>query len=183
MASRLEELRAKAEAAEASAKARALTDDEAAEASFNDRIEAAAADAAAADKTRRANDLRARADAAGIKSGGAYLVEGIDLVALFPLGKSPPAGQLPGSGVIIVRSPPPDAAHTFNRELEAKAKPLATLFAVLLCASTVDPDMDSAEGIKLSELCAHYPDLSINAGDIAKKLGGAKSAADKRGRG
>lgn len=131
----------------------------------------------------RALDMHGRTEAAAAKAGGAHLVAGVDLVALFPAGKAPPAGQLPGGGVLIVRSPPPVAIDALNRDVEHKQKPLSAILIDLLMASTVDPAPDGADGIKLREFAERYPDAAGQAAQKARELGGAKSAADKRGRG
>jgi len=144
----------------------------------------AEADAAlAAEETRaRALVLAEKVEAAREKAGRAYLVEGVDLVALFPLGKAPPVEQLPGGGTIVVRDPPPEAVDAMNAEVEHKKKGLAKILIDVLIASTVDPGPDGAEGATLRAFAERYPEAAGQAAQRARQLGGAKTAADKRGR-
>ena len=178
----LDELQKVAELAEARAKDRALKPEEAAVAALHERIARAAEDEAAADAVRRGNDGKAREAAAAAKLGSRALVLAIDLVAFFPLGKAPPPEDMPGRGVIIVRDPPADATDAFNREVEAKKRGLASIFADLLCACLVDPDPDTPAGTTVRVFVERYPNVAIGAGDKANKLGGSKAEADKRGR-
>lgn len=180
---RLETLRRAAEEAEAKAKAKALNSDEAEESAYHERIAKANEEAAAADRIRRANDGKAREMAAETTAAGRYLVAAVDLVECFSLGKAPPVEKLPTGGVIIVRSPEPEASDTFTREYEHKKRPLSDIFADLLCASVVDPKPDSPDGAKLRAFCDAFKDAAIDAGATVRKLGGAKAREDKRGRG
>lgn len=179
---RIEALRAKLAEEKKIAEARALTPDEREEADLLAGIEAAREEAAAADAARRAADMAARVDVARAKAAGDYLVAGVDVVRLFPLGSAPPAEQLPGKGVIVVRSPKPEAVDRLNRDFEAKIKPLAAMMIELLCESVVDPDPASTEGITLRGFSERYPEAAAQAANKARELGGAKVAQDKRGR-
>lgn len=178
----IEELKAQLKAAQTERAAKALTPDELERAELRARIDEEREAAAEVDARRRADDLKDREAAAAAKAGTAYLVEGIDLVALFPFAKGPSARQFPTKGVIIVRSPAPETVDTVNREVEAKKKSIAAIMADLLCASTVDPDPDGDEAITLRSFCERYPDAAIQAASRARELGGAKTLADKRGR-
>lgn len=181
---RLAALQARAQLAEAAAKSKELSADEKLEAEFLAREARAREDMAAADKVRRENLLADREAAARIAANGAYLVKGIDLVALFPFGEAPPITAFPTGGVVVVRSPYPEAMNAFYREGEHRKSPVAALYTVLLCDSTIDPEKDNpVEHGKLRMLCENYPPLAIAAGDVVAKLGGSKVEADKRGRG
>lgn len=178
----LEDLRARVEAAETAAKARELSDEEKEIARLVEREREAKEAAAAADVVRRTNDLAMRRAAAEAKAEGRYLVAGIDLIKLFPLGNAPPAEKLPGRGVIIIREPSPEAYNRFTSEIELKRQAHGVLFADLLCGCLEDPSPESPEGAALVAFCARYPGAAIGAGDVASKLGGARVQADKRGR-
>lgn len=180
--SKLEELRARVASAKAEATATALTAEEQEVAALLAEEQAAREETAAADRARRADDLAAREAAARAKAGTAYLVKGIDLVSLFPLGCAPPAGQLPTRGVIVIRNPPPAAVDEVNREVEAKTKSLSSIMIRLLCDCAIDPEPASTDAITLRAWAEAYPDAAQQAAQRARELGGAKSAADKRGR-
>lgn len=179
----IEALEAEAAAEEAAASAVKLSEDEQRAAAAIARFAKAREERAAAEKSRRGLDLAAREK----RARAAYpkqLVKGVDLVDLFPLGSSPSAEQLPGGGVIVVRSPDPQRLKSFHTEVEHKARPVADIYADLLCESTVDPDpqKDAAAGVLLRAFCDAYPGAAIGAGDVVAKLGGSKAQADKRGR-
>lgn len=185
MASRIEELQAEVLAAEAEARASALTEEEAAEFALLARRQEAKEALAAAARARRAGRLVAAERAARGRVPARVLVKGVDLVDLFPLGVAPDEKALPGEGVIVVRSATPEALKTFHREAEAKEKPLADLYADMLCECTVEPDVakDQNAGALLRAFCEAYPGAAIGAGEVAVRLGGSKIKADKRGRG
>jgi len=178
----IEELRQRVLQREAEAKAAEPTNEEKDIAALVEREREATEALAAADALRRSNDLALRLAAAETAAAGRYLVAGIDLVKLFPLGRAPDSKKLPGRGVIIVREPEPAAYNRFTREVEAKQKDHGPLFADLLCGCLIDPDPESPEGDRLVEFSARYPGAAIGAGDTVAKLGGARTQADKRGR-
>ena len=126
-------------------------------------------------------DGYARLDAAKAKHPRSLLAV-VDLVALFPLGTAPAGAQLPGRGVIVIRNPEPKVVDFVNREVEAKSKGLAAIMTEVLCSCVVDPDPSSADGVTLRAFCEAYPDAASQAAQRARELGGAKAAADKRGR-
>lgn len=183
MATRIEEARARLATARLAVEAVALSEDERTEAELHEQERAAVEEAAAAATTRRALDLRTREAAAEAAAGGAYLVQGIDLVALFPLGKAPPLDRMPTGGVIIIRSPTSACADTLAREVEAKKRPLHALVLDMLAASTIDPKPNTEGHVLLQGWGAAYPEAASAAGGVVRKLGGAKLAEDKRGRG
>ena len=176
-------LEAEALEVEAAARLAELTPEEQRIAAALARKAAAAEAMAAAARTRRGTALATREAAARVKAAGRYLVKGIDLVDLFQLGAAPDAAKVPGDGVVIVRSPLPERLKAFQTEAEHKARPLADIFADLLCDSVIDPDPSQpANGAKLRAFCDAYPGAAIGAGDVVAKLGGSKAQADKRGR-
>lgn len=179
----IEQLEADALAEELAAKKLELSEGEQRTAAAVARLQKAREEKAAAEKTRRGIDLATRERAARSIAGTRYLVKGVDLVDLFPLGAAPDVSQLPGGGVIIVRSPEPARLKSFHTEVEHKARPVADIYGDLLCESVVDPNpQDPAHGAKLRAFIDAYPGAAIGAGDHVAKLGGSKSAADKRGR-
>ncbi len=182
MTTAIEELRARVAEQQAKAKAAALTDEEQEMASLFEQEKEASESMAAAEATRRANDMALRLAVAEREAGGRYLVAGVDLVKLFPVGKAPPVEKLPGKGVIVVRDPKPESYDAFTREIEAKIKPHSALYTDLLCGCSIDPKPESNDALLLRTFCERYPGASIGAGDVAAKLGGARTQADKRGR-
>lgn len=179
-----EALEREAAAAEAAAAGAKLTDEESARAAIVARITRAREEKAAADKTRRETELTAKEMAARSALGPKVLVKGIDLVSLFPLGVSPPAEQLPGDGVIVVRNPLPGRLASFHTEVEHKQRPVASIYADLLVEHVIEPPVakDMAAGALLRAFVDTYEGAAVAAGDVVAKLGGSKSAADKRGR-
>ncbi len=185
---RIAAAKTRAEAAEKLATSKALTAEELELKTLLAREAAAQETAAAADADRRAADMAARVEAADAKSGGSYLVTGVDLVSLFPLGKAPPVEKLPGKGVVVLRSPDQAATDESAREYEAaqrgaKTKGVPAIMADLACACLVDPDPAGPEGGGFRHLLEVFPPLGLTLGNIANQLGGAKRADDKRGRG
>ncbi len=181
---RIEELRAEAEAEEAKAKSTALTEDEAEEAALVARASAAKEVMAAASKARRVLALAAKVRSAKALQGPRVLVKGIDLVDLFPAGESPDPDTMPGKGTIVVRSPAPEAMKKMHAEAEHKVRPVADILTDLLCGSTIDPDAssDMAAGALLRCFCEAYPGAALGAAGHVTELGGSKAAADKRGK-
>jgi len=183
----IEEIKAAAAAARGQA-AQALTGDQAAlvEALAEEQD---AQEALAAELTKlRGLVLAERVEKARAAAAGAYLVQGIDLVGLHPLGSFPvePSGlapSLPGGGAIVIRSPDIETADSFARDAEAKKKGLSSLAAKLTCDVVVDPDKNSPEGTKLLGYCQKYPEAAGTIAGRAKKLGGQQEDATKRGRG
>ena len=181
--SRLEALRAQRLAAEAEARAAELTQEERDEQVELDAIATAKEDKAAAETVRRSIKLASRVDVAKTKAGTAYLVAGVDVVACFPLGDAPPGEQLPPDGVVVVRNPTPKESDDFAREIEAKKKNVSAIAVELAVACTVDPSGEGAEGVRLRGFYEKFPEAAGAVAMRARDLGGAKSAADKRGRG
>jgi len=127
-----------------------------------------------------------RVDAAREKAAAAptpYLVEGVDLVGLFPLGKSPPPASLPGGGVIVIRNPEQAATDAFVREAEAKQKHASKMAIDLACACTVDPSPDGASGIEVRGFFERYQEAAGTVAQRARELGGARAREAKRGQG
>lgn len=176
-------LEAEALEAEAKAAANKLSPEQERAAALVARRQQAADAAAAAWKTKRTLDATARLRRA--RAGGPkYLVEAIDLVDLWPAGVALIPEQLPGGGVLIVRSPEPAAADAMAVEIEHKKRKISEILADVLIASVLDPDPnDPKEGALLRAFCDAYPGAATNAGDEVVKLGGLKAKADKRGRG
>ena len=182
MGTTIEELRAAAAAAKAKAAGVALSDEEAERVKLNAEIAEAEADERAARKARRDLDGKARESEAKVKARGGYLVRYFDLASLLP--EAEPE-DLPGSGVLVLRSPPTGAMATFHREVEAKVKSTPDLYADLVCASVVFPDQsDNANGAGLRAFLesALGSGTSTIVGDACTELGGMKFKATKRGR-
>lgn len=185
---RLEELKAEAEAAQAESAASALTPEETEEAGWLAKSAAAREDKAANDRTRRMLDGKAREKIAVAAAAGKYLVRAVDIIDLFPVDvKAPDPKTLPGNGVIIVRSPPTqprDMLGDFFREIEHKQRSMPEIYADLVVASTVDPDVakDDVKGAVLRAFCEAYSGACIKVGDQVSELGGLRSKSDKRGR-
>lgn len=187
--SAIEEMRARVAAAQQAAKAAELTDEEREMSSLVEQEREAKEARAAADASRRATDLALRVAKAEARAGGRYLVAGIDLVKLFPLGTAPPVEKLPGRGVIVVRDPERDLYDRFTREVEAKVQAHSALFTELACGCLVDErdapkdDEERATAVTLLDaFCKRFPGAAVGIGDVCAKLGGAKVAQDKRGR-
>lgn len=184
MALDIEALEKEALAEEEQASAAKLTPDEERASVAIARRDKAREERASAESARREIDMAGRVAVARAAIGSRAMVKGIDLVSLFPLGEAPPMVQLPGNGVIVVRSPEPARMKALHAEAEAKRRPLADIFSDLVIDSTIDPDpKDPTQGMKLRAFCDAYPGAAIGAGDIVAKLGGSKAQADKRGRG
>ncbi len=132
---------------------------------------------------RRAIDMAARVDAAELKARGTYLVQGVDLVALFPIGKAPAEEQMPAGGVIVIRNPDQAASDAFAREIEAKTKHVSRLAIDLACACIVDPDPDSPEAATARNFFERYQEAAGNVAARARELGGARAREAKRGQG
>lgn len=185
IAEQIAELEAEAAKFEAEAKAAELTEEEKAITELRERAQAAREAKAANDTKRRANDLAHRVRAAEIAAAGKYLVGGFDLVGAFPLGKSPPKDQLPPGGVIVIRDAAPQEGALIA-DLEHKnvpgAKGIDQLMIEIACASIVDPDPTSADGVKLGEFFRRYPAAATQVAGEARRLGGAKLREAKRGR-
>ena len=179
--SRIEELKARRDAARAAAEAKALSDAEREEKQLLDEEAAHLETAAAADASRREMDGARRADAARAKFPRA-LLQAIDLVALFPIGNAPAEEQIPGAGVVVIRNPSPDALDRANAEIEQKKKTFSAIAIELVCASVVDPDPNGSEGIVVRGFFDAYPDAAVKVAGRARALGGAKADEDKRGR-
>lgn len=143
---------------------------------------------AAAGASRRAVVMSERLAAARGRLGAGVILEAVDLVALFPLGSAPPVEALPNGGVLVIRNPPDGADEAAVREIEAKARSMASISAALVRACAVDPDASAPdaggqEGLKLSGFLTQYAPAAIVLGTKCRDLGGAKSTADKRGNG
>jgi hypothetical protein len=184
MASRIEELRAKRQAAEAAAKAAALTADELAEKEEIDATEAAATELAAALAAKRQLDGARRLELARAKHGEVYQLAAVDLVSMFPLDAPPPARYLPTGGVVIVRDAA-DMEAQFVRAIEHKNAPdavgLDKLLAQAFMKCVVDPEPSSPEAARVGEFVARYPAAATQGGATARRLGGAKSKERPRG--
>jgi hypothetical protein len=191
IAEQIAALEAEALVLEAEAKAAEPTADELALAAARERATAARQTKGAHAALRRSNDMAARLAAARTRVPSGTMLQGVDLVALFPLDSPPPADKLPNGGVIIVRNPDPTVESNLLVELEHKNGPRAKLIDALLidllCKSVVDPDVSAAdaggaEGTKLQAFCAAFPAAAVQAAGVARRLGGAKAQEAKRGR-
>jgi len=136
------------------------------------------------EKKGRDVDMAVRLKVARAGAGKRHLVAGVDLVSFFKPEATPPPEQIPGNGVLIIRSPDPARVDAANAEIEHKKRPMSQILTDLLCENTIDPDVQAnpAEGIKLRAFCEAFPNAATLAGDEVYKLGGAKVKADKRGR-
>lgn len=136
----------------------------------------------AAEKAKaRALDMADRVDRATLAAKGDYIVDGVDLIALFPVGKSP-TEHIPSGGVIIIRSPTTDASDALAREMEANKQGLSAMAIRYVCDNVVDP-REGADGVLLGEFFKRYQEAAGSVAVKIRDLGGAKLAADKRGRG
>lgn len=180
-----------AEAAQIEADAAPLGAEEQAIADAHERIKAAKQTRAVNAARRRGIDMAARLATARTRFPADVMLEGVDLVALFPLGSPPPAEKLPNGGVVIVRNPEPAVESNLLVELEHKngpgARKVDALLIDLLLKSVVDPDAGAgdaggAEGMRLQAFCASYPAAAVQAAGVCRRLGGAKAQESKRGR-
>lgn len=179
----IEQLEADAAAAEQAAEAAKLSPEEQRAQQAIARIEKAREEKAAADRARRAALLVEREARARASAGTRFLVKGIDVVDLFPLGTVPAGLQFPGDGVIIVRSPEPERMNSASAEIEHKKRPMSAIMADLLIDSTIDPDpRDPMHGAKLRAFFDTFTNAATQAGSVVLELGGMKSRGDKRGR-
>ena len=179
---RLEEMKARAEAAQAAAKAAELTEEDKQVAVYAEQEREAKEQEAAARAVRRSNRLAERLAAAEAKAGGEYLVAGVDVVSLFRLGIAPPEEKLPGNGVIIVREPGDEAYNKFLREGELHRLAHGPLFAEFVVGALEDPPPTPENVTLLRAFCIRYVGAAVGIGDVVAKLGGAKQEAAKRGR-
>ncbi|HSM92112.1 MAG TPA: hypothetical protein VLT47_04435 [Anaeromyxobacteraceae bacterium] len=175
-----DELLARVAAAKAAAAKAALNDEEREIAELHAQEQAAIEEEAAAHAARRSILLRERAQAAQEEFGG--FVEGVDLVAGFPLGKAP-MDIMPADGIIVVRATPPEAENALAREVEAKRRGLHPMMLDVLLASLAYPKPNTPDHLKLQKFADKYPSAATNAAGVARRLAGAKLAEDKRGRG
>lgn len=143
-----------------------------------DEARAARRAAAAARRKIEGDKLEreARAEAAG-----RYQVRFFDLGSLLP--DVDPAA-IPGSGILVFRSHPPDAKKAWDREAEAKARDLSDINADLVCASIVRPKFQGAEAVRFrgfleSDLGCGLANQMLGP---VLDLGGARSEEVKRGR-
>lgn len=170
--------------AEAAAKASELTEAEQRAVKALGRRNKAREDKVLAEKARRDLDRAAREAKAAAAAGKQYLVKGIDLIADCFTDVAPPAEQLPGNGVIVIRSPDRGRFNAANNDIEHKRRPMAEILIDLLVEHVIDPDVDEpGAGAHLRAFCEAYPGAGMMAGDEVYKLGGMKAKADKRGRG
>lgn len=180
--SKIDDLKKQLEVAEAHAIGAALSKDEQDEAALRAEINAANEAAWAAEAQRRGLAMAARVDAAREKAAGAYLVGGLDIAALFPLGKAP--ADLPGDGVIVIRDAAP-AEGGLLADLEHKnaadSKPLVKSLLEVACKSLVDPDPNGPDGALFRCFCERYPAAANQIAGEARRLGGAKVREAKRG--
>lgn len=174
--------------AQAAAAAAELTPEEAERARKLAALEEAKAAKREAGKKRRAIagaelEREARAEAAG-----RYQVRYFDLGGLLP---DVSADQIPAGGVIVLRTHPAKAKQAWDREAEAKERPLAEINADLVCASIVRPKMvtegshtPSPEAIRFRAWLESDMGNGIANQLLAPvlELGGARVAEVKRGR-
>lgn len=174
--------------AQAAAAAAELTPEEAERARKLAALEEARAARREAARARRklagdALEREARAEAAG-----RYQVRYFDLAGLLP---DVPAEQIPAGGVIVLRTHPAKAKQAWDREAEAKERPLAEINADLVCASIVRPKMvaegstaPSPEAIRFRAWLESEMGNGIANQLLAPvlELGGARVQEQKRGR-
>ncbi len=177
-------LEAEAAAAEERAKAATPTGAEKRMAEARDRARSARETEAAGLAVKRANMMALHVKAAEAKANGAYLVAGVDVASMFPIGKAPPEDQMPNKGFVVVR----DAAEeegglltNVEHKNAIDAKPLAGVLLDIACKSTVDPDPASAEGALCGGFYRRYPAAANQVAGEARRLGGAKVREAKRG--
>lgn len=118
--------------------------------------------------------------AARAEAAGRYMVRYFDLGALLP---DADPKSLPGGGVLVIRSHPPQAKTAFDSAVEGKSVTLSAAFCDLVCASVVHPSLAKNEdGIRFrafleSELGNGTPP---QIGAAVLELGGARIAEAKR---
>jgi hypothetical protein len=146
---------------------------------------AAIEEARAARRIAEAKRRRIAGDAlereARAEAGGRYLVRAFDLGSLFP---DVPSEQIPGGGVLVLRSHPPEAKRSWDREVEAKARDLSEINADLVCASIVRPRMSADQGVRFRAWLESEMGCGVANQLLAPvlELGGARVAETKRGR-
>jgi hypothetical protein len=173
----IEDLRKRRAEAEARAKAAALTPEEQEAQAEHAATEKAEEDEHAANAARRRLAMPMMEAAAQAKLGGAFLVQAIDAVGLFPRGKAP-LKYLPASGVIVIRNPTEAESNAFAAHIEAKTR--VSLFArELAAACTVDP-AEGPDAVKIGEFFRDFPEAAGAVAMAARELGGARAKADKR---
>lgn len=177
----LEDLKARKAAAEARALAAVLTADEAEIAGLL-AAEADANEQARKDEAARRKIIgKGREADAKAKAAGKYAVEFFDLGALLP--DTDPT-MLPGNGILVIRSHPLDAKRAFDRDVEAKDRPLGDIFTDLVCASTVDPTFAKDDPAALRFRMFFESDLGSGCpaqiGAAVLRLGGARADEQKR---
>jgi hypothetical protein len=177
----IEDLEREAAEADRRAKAAELSDEEKKfKAALDQRVAAEEAERAAG-KARREIDAAERERRAAQAAGGRYIVSAVDVVSLFPPGKAPPMEQLPGKGVVIVRSPSRDRLNRTTADHEA-GKPQPETLTELAVDCMIDPDLTApGVGAHFRAFCEMYGGAAMGIGDAAFKLGGGKAKADKRG--
>src|SRR5512147_2513203 len=181
----IEELERQAAEAEAAATSIGLSEEERRRAAAVARIEKARETRRMAEKARRDLDRVEREEKARTSAAGRYLVRAIDLVDLFRPGASPPVEQLPGGGLLVIRSPERVRLNAANADIEHKRRPMTDILTDLLVGTNpsdscvVDPDLAApGEGAKLRAFCERYGGAATLAGDECYKLGGGKAQAD-----
>ncbi len=195
--SKIEEMRARAGAAKAAAKAAELTEEELELAALTTEERDAKAAAWTSTATRLDTDMAARLGAAEQRAAGRYLVGAVNILRCFPVGTLVDVALLPGKGVVLLKEPTAEAYHTATREHEAKVQAVGVIYTALLCGAGGQPPclLDERESppqqedeervvavTLLRSFCARYPGAATVIGDAAMGLGGARGRADKRGR-
>lgn len=180
---RLAEARERAAAAAARKARSALTPDEQELHRLTLQEAEDTAAALAAENARREIHGTALEAEARREAAGKYLVKAVDIAKRLPTADPE---LLPGKGVIVIRSAPPDALRDFLREAEAKERDLPAISVALVCQSIVRPKVDApGAGEKLQAF--FESDLGIglatSLADEAAALGGAVAKQAKRGRG
>lgn len=181
----MDELKAQLENEKARHATAMFSDEEAEQSKMLAQIAEAKAERLAAEKPRRAlRGAEIEAEARKV-AAGRYLVKFFDLAALLP---DVEQEKLPGEGCLVVRSPPTspvDVLAQFYRELEAKERSLVDIYADLVCASVVSPDVTSHEaGMAFRNFIESSigRGTSIPIGDAVTAVGGLRSKQAKRGR-
>ena len=167
--------------AQAAASAVALSADEEERARKLAAIEEARSARRIAEAKRRKLAGDALEREARTEAAGRYLVRAFDLGALLP---DVPSEQLPGGGVLVLRSHPPDAKRAWDREIESKGRDLSEINADLVCASIVRPKLSAEQGIRFRAWLESDMGCGIANQLLAPvlELGGARIAETKRGR-
>ena len=179
----IDDLKAQIAAAKAQADGSALTEDEVGQAKLLAELDEHKAKLRNARVQRAAIAVAAAESAARKVAAGRYLIKGISLVDL--LAEADPK-DLPGNGVIVVRSPPTeprDCLADYMAEAEQHERPLPDItIDHLVIPSIVFPDIETDASIRQFFDSTRGKGSAITVGNAVTALGGMAQRQAKRGR-